>query len=260
MAESAIGVPGGYRGAAHRAPLRPVMRGRLRALLGHKGEPWITDIEERLAGDGLDVFAVAFSGEEPVAHTWLGSAHACSESAVLGHVYTAAAHRRRGLARAVLGGALAAFDDWGGRWVLLGTSNDAAAQLYAEFGFQVLQRDGERRTMLRGGADEAYWEASGRWALRPLKREHYAGAAMLLNLKAGTGKLPMLGVDIGVAAEPGLLTVLVPGRAEGLTGAVLVDEANGRVHGLACRRGDELQVYSPHREKLMRQLLTEETG
>src|SRR5690606_15611841 len=80
-----------------RAPLSAAMQTAISSLLGHKGEPWMSDIRARYAGKGPDFAAVAFDGETPVAHVWIGLDVSDPTVGVLGHVFTAPTHRGRGL-------------------------------------------------------------------------------------------------------------------------------------------------------------------
>ena len=96
--------PEGYTTSVLQTPLSPELARRMERLLGHKGEPWISDIRERLSGEDLDLFAVGFRDDEPVANVWVGASRGCPELGVLGHVFTVPEHRRRGLAGRHLSG------------------------------------------------------------------------------------------------------------------------------------------------------------
>ncbi len=262
---TAVEAPQGYEARVFRAPVEPHFAAFLLGLLGHKGEPWLTDIRARLAGDDLDVFAVAFREGAPVANVWLGSSQACPESAVLGHVFTVEEHRRRGLAGALLEAALKESDAWGGRWIRLTTGNQAAARLYSRIGFRIVLDAGEgqvagpRWVMVRGDergpVGEAYHRASGQWTVEPYDRSRYAGTCLLLCVVPGTAKLPLLNIEQGFHAELRMLEAYkAQGRGE-CRCSVLVDAANGRVHGLACRKGDSTELYAPRVDEAARRML-----
>ena len=265
--QTAVEVPDDYRGTIYRAPVGRELAGPLVRFLGHKGQPWLADFEARLAGDGLDLFAVAFSGSQPAAHAWLGSSHACTESALIGHVYTAEEHRRRGLAASLLAGLLSRFDEWGGRWVQLRTSNEAAARLYGRLGFHVILETQEGPTkrhwvMLRGGAAEggvgqAYHESSGRWQVEACGRTHGASLCVFLSAVPGRGKLPALGLDDGGDAELKLLHAYEAQERGECRCSVLLDAANGRPHGLACLRSGRAELYAPRVGEEVRRMLAE---
>jgi GNAT superfamily N-acetyltransferase len=247
--------PPGYTAAVFRAPLLPALADRVDRLLGHKGEPWTSDIRMRLRGDDLDLFAVASHGNRPVANVWVGASNQCPELGVLGHVYTEPEHRRRGLAAALLRAAVTRFDELGGRWLQLHTGNAAARRLYEAVGFRLIlagesgEADDGDWLMLRGGDEggvgDAYHESSGDWLLERCGPSHYAGLCVFLNATPGPGKVPLLGIDTGMDAEEKLLDAgLAQGRGETCI-AVLLDAANGRPHGLACRTGGEMGIYAP---------------
>jgi GNAT superfamily N-acetyltransferase len=245
-------VPAGYRAWLYGPPVEAAVAEALLELVGHKGEPWLADIEARLAGEGLDLFAATWKDEEPVAHAWLGSSAQCPRVGLVGHVFTAEEHRRRGLASRLLGALLARFDDWGGRWAQLSTGSEAAARLYRRFGFAVVAagqpgEDGERHRVMRRGPEvaEAYFEHSGAWRVERLSRDHYAGLCLLLNAEAGSSKLPLLGIGSGLEAERLLLEALQAQQREECHCRVLLDAESGRPQGLACVRGGEAAVYAP---------------
>lgn len=245
------GAPG-YQGVVYQAPLPDDLPPRLIHLLGHKGEPWLADIEARAYGEGLDLSAVAFCNGEPVAHCALLSSVRCAEIGVIGHVYTMEEHRRRGLAASLMAAALERFDAWGGRWLTLSTGNDVAAHLYEKLGFRTVNSadEGGGRIMLRGAEegdalDAAYFSASGKWQAEPYEREHYAGLSMLLGAWPGRTKMPLIGVRSGVESERQLLLAYEEQERGDCTCSVLVDAASARPHGMACRRGGTLEIYAP---------------
>lgn len=267
--ELALDVPDGYSGAIYPQPVPSGLARSLMHLLAHKGPPWLPDIEARLASAGPDLFAVALGAGEPVAHAWLGSAQECPESGLIGHVYTMEEHRRRGLAGRLVTGLLEQFDMRGGRWAQLHTRNQAAAGLYERLGFRVIRVTGghgsavKRRVMLRRGegqgVGEAYHQASAKWAVEPFERRHYPRLCVFLNAIPGEDKLPALDIDSGAHCEPRLL-VAWQGQERGeCRCGVLVDAANGRAHGLACRKGDSLGVYAPHVDEAVRDMLADRT-
>ncbi|MHC4480083.1 MAG: GNAT family N-acetyltransferase [Planctomycetota bacterium] len=250
-----VDVPEPYSGSLFRPPVGAALAGALADLLGHKGRPWLRDIGARLSGEGRDLFGVAFRGDRPVAHAWLGSSEACPETALLGHVYTVEEHRRYGLATALAAALLERFDGWGGRWVQLRTANEVAAPIYERLGFRTVRTGREpgrpqlHRVMLRGGGPEgvgtAYHEWSGRWVVEPFGRAHYPALCVFLNALGGSGKLRLLKVNTGLSAEFNLLNALAAQERGTLHCAVLVDQGSGRPHGLACVGGEQLELYAP---------------
>ena len=74
------------------------LRTELMQFLGHKGEPWMTDIQKRLNEPG-NLFCVTMYLEKVVAHVWIGyDPKASSPIGLLGHVFTHPDFRGKGLA------------------------------------------------------------------------------------------------------------------------------------------------------------------
>jgi GNAT superfamily N-acetyltransferase len=250
-----VQAPEGYTTEVLQAPLPPQVAARVDRLLGHKGEPWVPDIRARLRGDGLDLFALAFRCDEPVANVWIGASSECPDLGVLGHVFTMPEHRRRGLAGRLLEASVRRFDELGGRRLQLHTGNSAARRLYEAAGFRVIlegesSEDGAGNwLMLRGGgedgAGEAYHETSGEWAAEGYARRHYAALCVFLNVRPGTGKMPALGVDTGMDVEEKLLLAAQAQDRGEVRLALLIDAANGHPHGLACKGDSNVNVYAP---------------
>jgi len=232
-------------------PLPEGERLALHALLGHKGEPWLTDILWRMENADGDSFAVAFRGEEAVASVWLGRSLGCPEVGLLGHVFTAPEHRRRGLAGRLLELVLEGFDRSGGRWVRLTTGNAAAARLYERTGFGMVLGGAkeEHLTMLRP-ADPAGLRARlsappSAWNAQLLCRLHYPSACLLLAARDEGDKLPACGIDRGLEAERRLLEVLGAHDSGRQLLWAMVEEDGGSVRALACVAGTKTEVYAP---------------
>lgn len=263
----AVDVPEGYSGAVYRAPVASDLARSIMHLLAHKGQPWLPDIEARLAREDLDLSAVAFADGEPVAHAWLGSSESCPEAGLIGHVYTVEEHRRRGLARSLVGALLSHFDAWGGRWVQLSTANEAAMRVYRRCGFRTVQeglRDDSltEQVMLRGGEEEggvgeAYHRTSGEWEVEPYGLRHYAAVWVFLSAVGGSGKLPAVNIDKGVFAQERLLDAYEAQERGECRLSVLIDAANGRPHGVACRKEGSVEVYAPRVDQRVHRVLAE---
>jgi len=245
-------VAAGYVAAIYRAPVPDELAGRISHLLGHKGEPWLTDIRARLAADHLDLFGVATHEGHPVAHAWLGSSRRNPEIGLIGHVYTMEQHRRRGLAAALLEGLLAAFDEWGGRWLTLGTNNPAAVRIYERLGFRTVNSGAHGSVIMLRSAeygaelDAAYRECSGRWAVELYERQHYAGLCMLLSAWPQPEKMPLLRIHSGIEAEHELIEAYLAQERGEQRCCALLDAQNLRPHGMACLKGGTLEVYAPN--------------
>ena len=159
--------------------------------------------------------------------------------AVLGHVYTAPAHRCKGLARVLLETALSHSDAQLNRLLVLGVDNPVAASLYLQTGFQDLTEPDAHghKLMIRGdGARDLlarHWPAKGGTVHRaPLGAEWYASAILLTNVFPGEAKLPSLGIISGHDAELRLLEVMQRTGMDGEAVEVLVDDATGCIVGI----------------------------
>jgi GNAT superfamily N-acetyltransferase len=242
---------GGYEFRLLKTPLPADGRLGLEDLLGHKGDPWMEDIRWRMGHAGGDLFAVACADGRAVANCWLGRSARCPGVAVLGHVFTAQEHRRRGLAGRLLKMVLDEFSRAEGRWVLLGAGDPTAIRLYERAGFGPLMagpNEGDL-TMLRP-ADPAALRAeyAGRpkdWTVDILEREHYPSACLLLCATGGNMKLPSCGIDRGTEAEERLLDAL-DARDRGEHGLyAMVEGGSRRVRAIACAAEGRLELYTP---------------
>lgn len=98
-------------------------------------DTWGKDLAVR-AGLPGSVFAVVRHEGAIVAHTMVAYDPAATPSVgLVGHVYTHADHRRKGLSGAALRAALARHEEAGGRHWLLGTGSPGAAASYQKLGF-----------------------------------------------------------------------------------------------------------------------------
>ena len=120
-------------------PPAPARWQSLQGLLGHKGPLWLEDIQKRLhdgVAESRDAFAVVANGGQTLAHACINGREGVG---VLGHMFTRADHRGRGLARKVLTTLLSWFDMSGGQWLFLGCHAELL-ELYGRFGFEPLHR------------------------------------------------------------------------------------------------------------------------
>ena len=241
-------------------------------------DTWGKDLRRRVALPG-SVFGVVRSGDRLVAHCMIAYDPGATPSVgLVGHVFTSADHRRKGLSKAVLKAALARHEEAGGRHWLLGTGSPGAAALYQSLGF------GHLNGGLDGGT-KGYNESDlGEWIMvrsvggegshlslyggeleqlrvEPLARNHWAASALLLNAfehySAPSGctsdedagsttvdKLPTSGLGSGLVAEEVFLTDIL-GSDEGTEPRfrVLVNPDNGQVQGVAI--GNEQYLCGP---------------
>lgn len=248
--QTAVGSHAGYTLHVLPAPLPAASRAALQGFLGHKGEPWLWDIEARYAGDGPDTCYLAARDGQLAAHIWIGRDRACPAVGTFGHVYTDPAHRGQGLASALTELALRHSRDTGCRYLGLGVGNPAAARIYTRYGFvPVLAPEPEgSQTMIWGAASAAaaraaLYPADAALDRRPFSRATYSGACLLLSLLPGAA-LPLLAIADGRAAEGKLIRAQRPECMDArLTVAV---DAQGLVHGILLRRGcDSNAVGTP---------------
>ncbi|MEQ8821140.1 MAG: GNAT family N-acetyltransferase [Sumerlaeia bacterium] len=140
-------------------------------LLGHKGQPWMAHLEDfrRQGGeeapgvrDGLAWrFYLALDDGKPVANvcTWEGGG-----AGLLGHVFTRASHRRRGIARALFGALLADCGGRGVRCLQLNVEPDSHQEaFYGKMGFRSVP--GLAGAMVWGTVPPSCGEAH-RWRVR----------------------------------------------------------------------------------------------
>ena len=164
----------------------------LQDLVGHKGRPWLADIERRVLHGvlgSLDVYAVIPSGGQFLANACIDK---FGDVGVLGHVFTRPEHRRRGYARQVMETVLGWFDMTGGQWLFLGTTAELDASLYAKFGFTPLRRvvwaPHDRLTMVRPGQraqGDPLADVRGDVVVREVNRAHWPAMVTLLQYRAG---------------------------------------------------------------------------
>ena len=142
-------------GPVHGAIIPRPSPGAIRNLLGHKGSPWVEHLEDFLlhgedgALGGLRWwFHVASAGDLPVANVCVWEARGAG---LLGHVYTRPGFRRLGIARALMGQALAHASRRGVRAIALNADPGSAQEaFYASLGFAPVP--GVEGAMLRGDA------------------------------------------------------------------------------------------------------------
>ena len=245
-------MPATYRIKTYAAPLPTALTEQLHGFLGHKGEPWLRDIRRRYQGTGTDLCAVAWAGAVPAAHAWVGLDAASPILGLLGHVYTHPDHRRQGLARRLAEALLAESATHGGRYLILGVDNPAAAALYESLGFQTLNGPSASGhcCMLHGATPEVFRREIHPAALRQpprwvrLSPATYAAGILLFNLTLGSAKFPPLGIDDGQRAETDLLEAMTAMEAGGPD--MEVEYRGGLPAALRVRTADDReQSYRP---------------
>lgn len=208
-------------------PPAPARWPALEALLAHKGQPWLADMEARLVRGvpgAQDAFAAIPSGGQFLASACIIKSGALG---ILGHVFTRPEHRRRGHARNVLQAVLSWFDMIGGRWLYLAATAELDEALYRKFGFEPLHRAAwtpyDRLTMLRtrpGTRPDPLAGVSGPVQVRDLTRADWPAMVALLQVRPGPDpRVPL--AESAVTAEVFALDLLehVERGASALRGA-----------------------------------------
>ena len=204
-------------------------------------ETWGKDLRLRAALPG-SVFAVVRWEGECVAHTMIAYDPAARPSVgLVGHVFTAPAHRRKGLSTTVISAAMARHEQEGGRHWLLGTGNPAAAAGYSKLGFSHLNGGLEGETKGYNENDQGEWmmvrtsaETTGthlslydagltpgtKYRCAALGREHWAAAVLLLNAfphySAPRGTELRVEGEAHEQAKPGIDKLPTSGLRDGL--------------------------------------------
>jgi GNAT superfamily N-acetyltransferase len=202
------------------APLAPARQEQVLALLGHKGTPWIEDIQCRLAGsrpEARDHFFAASCGQQLVAHVWYTVSASDGRLGLLGHVFTRPEFRRRGIAAGLLRRALDCFHDQGGEIMQLFTSTPETVGLYERLGFENLaecrgtfhDRDWYFRFPVESGTAVHRWMAAGECSVQTLTAGDLPAYCLLHNLEHQTVlKNWALGIAGGMDAEYAFIRTL----------------------------------------------------
>ncbi len=170
--------------AAVRAPAGRYAR-PIRRLLEHKGPPWMLHVD--LANQGQTdalrtAYYVGLLGTRIVGNVMIVDD---GRVGILGHVFTAPEHRRKGICQRLMATALGDFRARGGVVLTLGTGyNSAPYGIYQGFGFRGVEAgNGHMLLEVQPGDLSRYFEpsatrvADGRW-------EHWPGISLLyMNLE-----------------------------------------------------------------------------
>lgn len=152
----------------------------IRALLAHKGQPWLLHVD--LANRGLTdrlrtTYYVGFVGRDLAGNVMIVDD---GRVGILGHVFTSPAHRRKGVCRELMAAALDGFRAGGGRVLTLGTGFESPAYwIYHSFGFRsVAAGSGHMLLEMQPGAVEAQF-APGRARVADARWHHWPGLSLL---------------------------------------------------------------------------------
>ncbi len=163
-------------------------RDTILTLLAHKGGVWENHLTAALDGRTDDLETRWYLGlvdGRAVADAMLVERHGV---AILGHVYTVEAFRRRGICRAVLSAMMEAFKGRDGRSIILGTGFESVAyRIYESFGFRSL-RGGLMAWYATGRSEfEVEWFAPGPGYTREAQWEHWPLVASLATFAEASG-------------------------------------------------------------------------
>ncbi len=167
------------RVAALRAPAGRYAKA-IRQFLGHKEPIWLTHVD--LANEGQTdalqtIYYVGLMGREIVGNVMILSD---GRVGILGHVFTAPPHRRKGICQALLAAAVGDFRASGGLALSLGTGyNSPPYWLYHSFGFRGIEPDNGH--MLFESTEGALARCFAHAAVRveDVRWEHWAGLSLL---------------------------------------------------------------------------------
>jgi GNAT superfamily N-acetyltransferase len=161
----------------------------IRAFLGHKGHPWLLHVD--LANEGqTDALQTAYTigliGREIAGNVMIVSD---GRVGILGHVFTAPPHRRKGICQALMAAAVDGFRGSGGLALSLGTGYDSPAYwIYHSLGFRGIEpANGHMLFESREGGLGRYF-APGPVRVEDVRWEHWAGISLLFSLPAGTAR------------------------------------------------------------------------
>ena len=163
---------------------------RIAPFLAHKGEPWKWQVRQTLA-----------AGIEPLeARYYVGlidgtlAGNICTftykGAGILGHVFTAPAHRRKGVCAAIM---TSLFDDYrqkDGRALVLATGyNSPAWHIYRKFGFEPMYPESGAMEWYADDIDsfESAWFAPGTCRARRVDWRDWSGMSALTCQRAGSG-------------------------------------------------------------------------
>lgn len=220
----------------------------------HFGEYFAPDILARTKEAG-NIFALL---EDTLTGTVVSHGHICYDPrtavpavGLLGSVFTAAEHRRKGLSGAVLSVLLAEWTKIGGQCLVLGTGSPQAARVYQRHGFKHLlggfssglqgyNPDDKGEWILARGAGSAdfsrhtyFSDALCECIWEPFEKAHWPASIMLLTAAPGNSKLPTIGVHNGVTAELDLLVAMAKAAKKEICLEALVHPESRKVYGIS---------------------------
>ena len=211
----------------------------IRQFLGHKGHPWLLHVD--LANEGKTdalqtVYYIGLIGREIAGNVMIVSD---GRVGILGHVFTAPQHRRKGICEALMRTAAGDFRTSGGLALSLGTGyNSPPYWIYHGVGFRGIEPDNGHMLFESQEGDLARYFAPGGVRVEDVRWEHWAGISLLYTQPVGDQiRSCAYGVYGPVGFEGGFLQ-LMSDRARLNPQAKLLVSRSGSVVGAAILQPD----------------------
>jgi len=166
---------------------QPEWEERIIDFLRHKGEPWISQLQlilqEELPGLEVNFYLGLVAGE--VAGNIMTVEASSPRVGILSHVFTAPAHRRKGICGTLMETLTADFVSRGGRAMTLGTGYDSPAfHIYASFGFRSVANAGRMIWEAQPDFIKDYF-TTGPTMVRDIAWPHWALLDLLYTVEEG---------------------------------------------------------------------------
>jgi len=153
---------------------------RIREFLSHKGQPWLMHVDmanEGRTDDLRTTYTIGLLRGQIVGNVMIVDD---GRVGILGHVFTAPRHRRKGVCRQLMAGAVGRFKARGGRILTLGTGFDSPAYwIYHSFGFRGIEPGSGQMLFEAAPGAAAEHFAPSRTRVADLRWEHWPGLSLL---------------------------------------------------------------------------------
>lgn len=212
----------------------------IRRFLGHKGQPWLTHVEQANRGevDALETrYFIGLLGRRIVGNVMIvGDGRA----GILGHVFTRPDHRRKGVCTHLMAAATDAFRDGGALVLTLGTGYDSPPyHIYASFGFRGIEPANGHMVFESQPGDLDRYFAHGPARVADVRWDHWAGLCLLFTSpEVDELRSYAYGVHGPVGFEGGFLDFQVRRERLDARAKVLVTRAGSVVGAALCQRDE----------------------
>lgn len=165
----------------------PEWEERLVGFLEHKGEPWVSDLQvilsQQLAGLEVHFYVGMLAGA--VVGTAMTTEATAPRVGMVGHVFTAPEHRRKGICMALMEALTTDFVSRGGQGMTLGTGHKGLAyHIYHSFGFRSVANTGRMIWEAQRGFLGDYF-AAGPTSVRDIAWPDWALLDLLYTVQEG---------------------------------------------------------------------------